>query len=1496
MTTINQYIKQLSQKTWLFAARKTAVTAKTSVVIPVYNGFEALELCIASLILYTCPSISIIFLDDASTDPRVAALLDQTQKKHKQVKVITRLQNLGYLHNVNSFVAESDDDLVLLNADTRVTAGWLKEMQRIAADPRVGAVCPLSDHATILTIKNTKPNQLKVLKRYSGHWYPIPTAVGFCMLIKRSVIQKIGGFDPYYDPGYGEECDYSMLIRQKGLQVACAPAAFVYHQGSQSFGAKGQRLQQLHQKLLDLRWPGYTKEVTLFASKNPTKLIDIQLDNSQEKKRKVLHVLHGIDNKGGVELFTRELLNRFDDRFHHTVLIPERNKKFKTKAEKLNYQVIEIDTLAHRADHIIFNLPADLYHHQYDLFFQNILLAGEYAWVHFHSLIGVGTTVWPLICHQLGISYQLFIHDHFGLCQIFSLTTRINNKMVYCGEPAMQSDKEKCQKCMVQNTQKTKLTTASYMSLRQHIWQQIITEATHIYFPSHYLQLSYLNQFPQIVDKSTVFKPCFYQESEAVCTTYEGNKINIAFVGQFCELKGAELFLEFYEAIGNKEISWHVFGGIDPRYQKQLMKTEIKCYGQYESNMLKDLLVDIDLVVLTSVFPETYGITLTEAWINGKPVLAPKIGVYESRITEGVNGFLYQFNDLTSLKLTFEQWLKRQKSGQGIKSIYYREHVENNPNLILENHQKFDTYNQPLTNSLQVQQAVLLNKPEPAAWDLMQLWLDAPATLEAAADWQSSPANVSVIILGDELNKLNNSITRIQKLLPEPLIFRCKVDLTPSAIKRLSNPCLIITAGTLINENIGNWLHDFKQQKQIISTANYALHNHLAHQYGAQFQQRFSRQNHLISAHLTAAVLVDPCIFSDYQLQDVLSHNNINTIVDKWGKSNQHGIHHFPYLCYSMDDADWAKNWKSQLLNHTTKTSKQTNKVLLLLESHLDHPELKMQLQAQTVFTTVEATLISYLPLQKAHVIKDLDIDAYDYMVLLNDNLRFSETTHLEKVIHQLEKSCLDAISPVTNNSINEGKLAGKKWGAANHFVGIGQIRDTRFDLPDSAFEYDLLDDDVTVLKQGAFKAIRENWANYTGHYGAIYLTQWLHQAGLRTGLLFVNGLHKRSLPSQIYDSKDNSLQQQRQKIIAQHLHFPANPVYSDAFSCRNSCNLDIQLTAFKTPKNLPRIVAFAHDDWASGFYRVKTPLLALAAENHASVHFLPQSRKQYTATPYELEKLQPDTILLHHFFSDTQLSALLQYKKQTSARILLGIDDLLTDIPDYSPFYELTPEDSKTRIKLACSLVDGVVVSTEQLAAELGEYHQNIQVIPNRLSKTIWQNLTICKTPQDKLRIGWAGAGQHQMDLAFLKPIVQATSSYCDWVFFGDEPAQLDNSLYHFETAVLLPEYPKKLAKLNLDVAVAPLVDNRFNRAKSNLKLLEFGILGVPVIASDLTPYQNSPAILRPNDAQSWIQMIHQLHQDRSILEHHGHAIQQWVQRHYLLEDHLIEWIELLL
>jgi glycosyltransferase involved in cell wall biosynthesis len=249
---------------------------------------------------------------------------------------------------------------------------------------------------------------------------------------------------------------------------------------------------------------------------------------------------------------------------------------------------------------------------------------------------------------------------------------------------------------------------------------------------------------------------------------------------------------------------------------------------------------------------------------------------------------------------------------------------------------------------------------------------------------------------------------------------------------------------------------------------------------------------------------------------------------------------------------------------------------------------------------------------------------------------------------------------------------------------------------------------------------------------------------------------------------------------------------------------------------------------------------------------------------------------------------------------VVFLLDDLLHDLPEKSSQYKplkAAYRDARSRLRKVLSYCDRLIVSTEPLRELCQDMIDDIVVVANRLERDKWTNLTSQRGVGKKPRVGWAGAQQHQGDLELIAEVVKETAEEVDWIFFGMCPDDIKPYIAEEHRFVPIEDYPAKLASLNLDLAIAPLEQHDFNRAKSNLRLLEYGAMGWPVICSDIYPYQtnDAPDIRVQNEKTEWVSAIRQILADPDALEKSGHELRQWVREHYILEDHLNEWLEAL-
>jgi len=237
----------------------------------------------------------------------------------------------------------------------------------------------------------------------------------------------------------------------------------------------------------------------------------------------------------------------------------------------------------------------------------------------------------------------------------------------------------------------------------------------------------------------------------------------------------------------------------------------------------------------------------------------------------------------------------------------------------------------------------------------------------------------------------------------------------------------------------------------------------------------------------------------------------------------------------------------------------------------------------------------------------------------------------------------------------------------------------------------------------------------------------------------------------------------------------------------------------------------------------------------------------------------------------------------------VLGMDDLLTELPANNPYATTIYPDIAARIARALSRCDRLVVSTPALADAYGRAIET-HVIPNAIDLRVWGTLRNVPREGGRPRVGWAGARQHLDDLQILEQVVAATAHEVDWVFFGMCPPQLRRHAAEFHDMVAVGDYPAKLASLALDVAVAPLHDHPFNRAKSDLKVLEYGVLGIPVVASAIGPYMDTPAV-KVTGASQWIDAVLGLVRDPALARRSGAQLQQWVLTKRTLASMLPAW-----
>jgi GT2 family glycosyltransferase len=267
------------------------------ILLPVYNAADDLDACLASLVRTLPRGVPVLLADDASTDPRVQDVITKHYSS-LSLRHVRRKQNLGFVGNVNQGLKETGpDDVILLNSDTVTSPGWLERLLACAAtDPRIATITPWSNNAEICSFPvfceaGPVPDNLDEMAE-AAHTagepeYPdLPTAVGFCMFLRRAAVDAVGDFDQAtFGRGYGEENDFCLRAAAHGWRNVLCDDAFVAHRGGASFRPEGFVPGGENLSRLNARYPGYNARIAQFILRDPLKPLRERLQRRLEPAR-----------------------------------------------------------------------------------------------------------------------------------------------------------------------------------------------------------------------------------------------------------------------------------------------------------------------------------------------------------------------------------------------------------------------------------------------------------------------------------------------------------------------------------------------------------------------------------------------------------------------------------------------------------------------------------------------------------------------------------------------------------------------------------------------------------------------------------------------------------------------------------------------------------------------------------------------------------------------------------------------------------------------------------------------------------------------------------------------------------------------------------------------------------------------------------------------------------------------------------------------------------
>lgn len=339
------------------------------------------------------------------------------------------------------------------------------------------------------------------------------------------------------------------------------------------------------------------------------------------------------------------------------------------------------------------------------------------------------------------------------------------------------------------------------------------------------------------------------------------------------------------------------------------------------------------------------------------------------------------------------------------------------------------------------------------------------------------------------------------------------------------------------------------------------------------------------------------------------------------------------------------------------------------------------------------------------------------------------------------------------------------------------------------------------------------------------------------------------------------------------------------------------------------KVLFVARDDGGCGFFRCQQPSEFLTRSGLAIGDFAFQN-------PTREQLHDADLVVLQNTGS-VEASTMVKYMLENKIPFITEFDDFVHHISPHNEggYHTWNPATLfLNRAMEATRSALGMTVSTPQLAREYFPYNPNIFVVPNYLDRDRWEQ-PIVKRTDGKIRIGWCGGNAHGDDLHMISKVLEKivkerngkvvfetmgmTAKELTGVFPMGEtneescPSCGFEGVLHHHPGERLEDYPTVLAGRGWDIAVAPVIDNGFGNAKSDLKLKEYSAVGLPVVASPVAPYREAQedgcAVTLARTFEEWYIALNDLIDSEEKRREMVRVNKEWIAR-YWIQDNIVK------
>lgn len=614
------------------AARRVDTT-QCVVVIPVYDGYdETLASIYCALSARGKSDYSLLVVDDRGPNISLRNTIQNLANKGIFDLYINE-KNEGFVKTVNNAVdaLTGSLDIVLLNSDAYVFDGWFERLANHAhINPKVATVTPLSNNATICSYPQSNFNNFHSLEITAedldqlasacnkGLSVEAPTGVGFCFYISRAALDEVGNFDAgTFKVGYGEENDFCIRASQAGYKNLIAGDVLVYHTGSVSFATVNKDHYTLGLTSLLKKHTNYSSTIERHIYADSEWSLRRNLDAERLGRiatDSTIVISHTWG--GGIEAYINELQKDILSSGGKIVIIRVHDGHF-ASFEGVGQSDIFIPNLK-RID-IRTNLE----------FIRKVIANLSPTTLHLNSMVGLDWQSQASMLSMLGdlsLPKIYVAHDFSAISHRYQL---LRPDGVFEGIPDVialekwsemwpsQPEIDACNPRERLDTYRRFFETGVDVIVPSNSTRTVFSR----FFPSAQIVLSPHDNYLPLELKAP-------QKKNRDCIT-------VAIVGAIGPHKGSAVVASLAEHAKNSnlKIHFHIIGYSD--IDSRLSEAGVRIWGPYKDDQeALDRIADVepDIILLPSVWPETYCYTLSLAFRANVPPVVFDIGAQAERV------------------------------------------------------------------------------------------------------------------------------------------------------------------------------------------------------------------------------------------------------------------------------------------------------------------------------------------------------------------------------------------------------------------------------------------------------------------------------------------------------------------------------------------------------------------------------------------------------------------------------------------------------------------------------------------------------------------------------------------------------------------------------------------------------------------------------------------------------------------------------------------------